>query len=287
MAAQAMARLRYAADMSPRATRSKPPPDPSKLVRAGAGRYVTGDARFTVESSSGGWVVEDGEQANELGLALVRGPFATLDLARAAIDAARAGPAPFSDLADRAAAIARLPSGRSTPIPRRSPMSRTTARGAPLPAGAAFDETGGPSAPEPLPLVVREYRSGDGDPLRALWVAAGFRTAGDDDRGLQTFAQRNPGLFLVAVRGNEVVASAMGGWDGRRGWIYHVATAEGERRAGLASQLVRRIEAGLRDLGCRRVSVVVRDGNRDGAAFWTALGYGREARQYARNLEPG
>lgn len=238
------------------------PPDPAKLQRETAGRYVSVDGRFTVEQSSGGWMVSDAEQANELGLPLVRGPFTTLEDARAGMDAARRGPAPISSLTDRIAAQ------RSRPA---SPASTVKA----------------PPRPEPPPIAVREYRTGDGEPLRTLWEAAGLRSLGDDDPSLRVFAQRNPGTFLVATRGSDVVGSALGGWDGRRGWIYHVATAPGERRTGLATRLVRQVEERLRALGCPKVNVMVTEGNVDGAAFWEALGYARtSARQFGREL-PG
>src|SRR3990172_3649427 len=92
--------------MAARSTKAGAPasrPDPSKLKRESAGRYVTGDGRFTVDQSSGGWMVSDAEQTNELGLALVRGPFATLDEARQGMEGARRGPAPISSLTDRIA----------------------------------------------------------------------------------------------------------------------------------------------------------------------------------------
>jgi ribosomal protein S18 acetylase RimI-like enzyme len=120
-------------------------------------------------------------------------------------------------------------------------------------------------------------------------MAAGFRLHGDDDAGLERFAARNPGLFLIATApGGAIVASAMGAWDGRRGWIYHVATAATHRRTGVASLLVERIEARLTELGAVRVNVLVRDGNDRGRAFWTAAGYELSgSRQYGRDLAPG
>ncbi len=247
----------------------KEPPDPQKLARVAAGRYATGDGRFLVEQSSGGWMITDAEQANELGLPLVRGPFATLDGARESLDGLRAGPAPISDLAER---IAALPKRAQSPVPAAG-KGRSDRAAAPM------------KPPEPEPVVIREFRSKDGDGLRALWEGAGFRSLGDDDMSLRRFAQRNPGLVLVAAQGSDVVGSAMGGWDGRRGWIYHLATAEGQRRKGLATQLVRRVEAGLRAVGCRRISAIVRGGDDDGAEFWAAMGYAaNSARQFAREL---
>ena len=137
-------------------------------------------------------------------------------------------------------------------------------------------------------IAIREFRDGDGDALRELWAAALFRLHGDDDAGLARFAARNPGLFLVATSSSgTIVASAMGAWDGRRGWIYHVATAVTHRRTGVASLLIERIERQLRELGAVRVNVLIRDGNDRGRAFWTAAGYELSgSRQYGKDLAP-
>ncbi|MEO8273959.1 MAG: GNAT family N-acetyltransferase, partial [Chloroflexota bacterium] len=84
-----------------------------------------------------------------------------------------------------------------------------------------------------------------------------------------------------------VVGSALGAWDGRRGWIYHVAVAASHRRQGIATRLVDQVESGLRALGCRKVNVMVRPDSDGGAELWAARGYEvSPARQYGRELEP-
>ena len=251
---------------------------PEKLKRERAGTYVTGDGRFTVEQTSSGWLLLDAEQANELGLPLTRGPFATLDEARSAIAAARTGPAPKGDIvsiADR---------------PRKA-----TPKSAVRDAEDEDEDEPKQAKPRPAPsrrpakpkVVIRELRGVDGDQLRKLWAECGFRSLGDDDLGLARLARRNPGLLLVASEGTRIVGSALGAWDGRRGWIYHVATAESHRRQGIATKLVDQVEAGLRDLGCPKVSVLVRDENDDGREFWSDRGYDLGSRQYARELRRG
>jgi ribosomal protein S18 acetylase RimI-like enzyme len=247
---------------------------PEKLKRERAGTYVTADARFTVEQTSSGWLLLDAEQANELGLPLTRGPFATLDAAREAIAAARTGPAPKGEIVSIVGRPRRTPAQppRSAPgEPEEASVKRRT-----KPAGA--------KRPEKPMVVFRELRAVDGDQLRKLWAACGFRSLGDDDLSLARLARRNPGLLLVAAEGTQIVGSALGAWDGRRGWIYHVATAESHRRRGIATRLVEQVEAGLKDLGCPKVSVLVRDENDDGREFWQERGYEIGSRQYAREL---
>ena len=251
--------------------------DEEKLKRERAGTYRTTDGRFTIEQSASGWLLLDGEQTNELGLPLARGAYATLDEARGAISTARSGPRPISDLGERRAA-------------KQASAKATAAK----PSGGASDRATGsragklrkaPPRPTGRELVVREMRTVDGDTLRALWRSAGFSSIGDDDRSLARLARRNPGLLLVATEGGRIVGSALGAWDGRRGWIYHVATVESHRRRGVASRLVGQIEAGLRDLGCPKVNVMVRDENEGAREFWTARGYGLgPAQQFSREL---
>src|SRR5688572_31392584 len=97
----------------------RPPASPDSLKRQRAGTYTTADGRFTVESSSSGWLLLDGEQTDELGLPLARGPFTTLDAAKAAIGAARSGPAPTFGLPGRAGGRAGRTAARS-----KSPKDR-------------------------------------------------------------------------------------------------------------------------------------------------------------------
>lgn len=245
---------------------AKPPPSGDTLKRERAGTYRTLDGRFTVEQSSSGWLVLDAEQADDLGLPLARGPFATLDGAKAALAGARSGPAPTSDFLRRAGGPARS-KARCRMVPDVKPPSKPLARKPPeaKPARA--------SKPARPPVVIREIRAVDGDALRTLWTAAGFRLLGDDDLGLARLARRNPGLVLVAAEGIRVVGSALGTWDGRRGWIYHVAVAPSHRRQGIATRLVDQVEEGLRALGCRKVNVMVRPDSDGGTEFWAARGY--------------
>src|SRR3954464_10916545 len=73
--------------------------------RLGGGRWQTRDERFTIEPQSGTWVVVDAEQTDDLGLALVRGPFGSLGAAREAIASARDAESAASPLAARVAEL--------------------------------------------------------------------------------------------------------------------------------------------------------------------------------------
>jgi ribosomal protein S18 acetylase RimI-like enzyme len=249
--------------------KSKPEPAPDALKRERAGTYRSVDGRFSVEQSSSGWMVLDAEQTDGLGLPLARGPFTTLDDAKAAMAEARTGAGPASSPPKLTLVRPTTPSGDDEAAPKRGPKSGPR----PTPVPRATPVPTAKPVPKATPVVIRELRGTDGDALRRLWKEAGFDSVGDDDRSLARMARRNPGLVLVAVEGTQIVASALGGWDGRRGWIYHVATAKTHRGQGIAGRLLDQIEAALAVLGATKVNANVRDANEDGQSFWEARGY--------------
>lgn len=135
-------------------------------------------------------------------------------------------------------------------------------------------------------MEIRAFHDGDGDRLRTFWLACGIRIRpGDDDRSLAAFAARNEGLFLLAEENGHLVGSILAGFDGRRGWLYHVATHPDERRRGIARAVVTRVEERLRALGCPKVNLIVWEENAHGMRFWDAIGYRREKSvEYGKEL---
>ena len=87
-----------------------------------------------------------------------------------------------------------------------------------------------------------------------------------------------PDLLLVALDRDDVVGTAMAGYDGHRGWLYSVAVRRSHRRRGIGELLVREAEARLAALGCRKVNLQVRSTNEAVVAFYRALDFEIEAR---------
>ncbi|MCU1718484.1 GNAT family acetyltransferase [Pseudomonas sp. 5P_3.1_Bac2] len=81
------------------------------------------------------------------------------------------------------------------------------------------------------------------------------------------------GLFFVAEAQGQVIATAMAGYDGHRGWLYAVAVDPAFQRQGLGQQLVAVAEQALTALGCVKINLQVLSSNQATAAFYEALGY--------------
>lgn len=85
-------------------------------------------------------------------------------------------------------------------------------------------------------------------------------------------------LFFVAKVDGAVVGTAMGGYDGHRGWLYTVAVHPDVQRRGIGRALVARVESALVALGCPKVNLQVLTSNAPVAAFYERLGYAVEER---------
>ena len=87
-----------------------------------------------------------------------------------------------------------------------------------------------------------------------------------------------PELFLVATIDDELIGTTLAGFDGVRGWLHHVATHPDYQRTGVAEQLVSAAEAGLSELGCRKLNLQVRSTNAKVIGFYERLGFTIEER---------
>ena len=87
-----------------------------------------------------------------------------------------------------------------------------------------------------------------------------------------------PELLLVACKEDQLVGAVMGGFDGVRGWIHHLAVHPRYRRQGVARALMQAAELGLEKLGCPKVNLQVRATNASVIAFYQSVGYLLEER---------
>jgi len=91
--------------------------------------------------------------------------------------------------------------------------------------------------------------------------------------GLRAGRSGPSSVILVGDAEDELVATAMVGHDGHRGWVYYVAVREDVRGRGYAAAIMRAAEDWLRDHGIPKIQLMVRDDNAAAAGFYEALGY--------------
>jgi ribosomal protein S18 acetylase RimI-like enzyme len=126
-------------------------------------------------------------------------------------------------------------------------------------------------------MHIREFELSDYDAVVALWRAVGLVLSPSDDLdGLAHKLQRDGDLFLVGVEEHAVMAVVMGAYDGRRGFIYHLAVRPGNQGRGWGTALVTELERRLRRRGCAKVNLLIEPQNGTVQTFYERLGYRRD-----------
>src|SRR5216110_1019748 len=124
-------------------------------------------------------------------------------------------------------------------------------------------------------IDTREFSIDDYDAAIRLWRRVeGLEIAeGDDREGLAQFLKRNRGLSRVAIDGAAIVGVALCGYDGRRGYIYHLAVDPAYQARGVGRRLMDECLAGLRRAGLKRALILVASDNPVGRKFWRRHGW--------------
>lgn len=84
---------------------------------------------------------------------------------------------------------------------------------------------------------------------------------------------RDPDLFLVAESQNRIIGSVMGGYDGRRGLLYHLAVSGSFRNQGIGSRLIDEVESRLRAKGCLKCYLLVTQDNPQAEKYYRNRGW--------------
>jgi len=85
--------------------------------------------------------------------------------------------------------------------------------------------------------------------------------------------KRDPDLFLVAESEGNIIGSVIGGFDGRRGLIYHLAVETSFRGMGIGSHLMNEVEGRLRAKGCLKCYLLVTNDNPDVEGYYRQHGW--------------
>ena len=126
-------------------------------------------------------------------------------------------------------------------------------------------------------MNIRPFASTDEAAVIALWERCELTRPWNDPRqDIQRKLAVQPELFVVGERDGQIVATAMAGFDGHRGWINYLAVRPDQQRQGLGRQLVTHIEQALQAMGCPKLNLQIRAGNARVIAFYQALGYGQD-----------
>jgi ribosomal protein S18 acetylase RimI-like enzyme len=120
-------------------------------------------------------------------------------------------------------------------------------------------------------LAIEDY-----DAAYTLWKTSegiSLKSLDDSETGIRKFLERNPLTCFAAEEDGELAGTILGGHDGRRGYIYHVAVKENFRNRGIGKALIGAVEQALIQEGINKVAMLSFKTNIGGNRFLKACGY--------------
>ena len=128
-------------------------------------------------------------------------------------------------------------------------------------------------------LLIRPFKESDEEALVSLWNICKLTVPWnnpykDISRKLKVQAE----LFLVGYLEDQLIASIMAGYDGHRGWINYFAVHPDFQARGYGKQIMDNVENRLRELGCPKINLQIREGNDKVLSYYQKLGFVEEKR---------
>lgn len=133
------------------------------------------------------------------------------------------------------------------------------------------------NAPPPRPiaaLAIAPVEDADIAAVIALWQRCSLTRPWNDPAADIALARKGLNATVLAGRiGDAIVATAMVGHDGHRGWVYYVATDPDHRGKGYGRAIMKAAEDWLRETGIAKLQLMVRRENARAGAFYQSIGY--------------
>ena len=98
-------------------------------------------------------------------------------------------------------------------------------------------------------------------------------SSADEKDNIRDFLQKNPSTCFVALKDGILIGTILGGSDGRRGYIYHLAVQQSEQNKGLGKKLLDLCLNEFKKSGIQKCHIFVISDNEEGIAFWEKVGW--------------
>ena len=95
----------------------------------------------------------------------------------------------------------------------------------------------------------------DFDSMHALWKKVGLNLAemNLEKKYTDQIIKLNPLSNFVAIEKKKIIGTIFGTFNGKRGWIYHLAVHPLFQKQGVGSLLLQKVEQALKSLGAKRI----------------------------------
>lgn len=124
-------------------------------------------------------------------------------------------------------------------------------------------------------MKIQTMQPSDFKELYALWKKAGLQVKEykTEKEEFLTMIMRNPTSCLVGIESGKIIGSVFAVFNGRRGWIYHMAIDPKCQKKGYGTKLLQQAEKELAKLGAHKALLGVAFSNMQAVSFYTKNNY--------------
>lgn len=108
-------------------------------------------------------------------------------------------------------------------------------------------------------MKIREIQMSDYERLIPFWKENYFVSEMDAKDRFELFLQKNPSLSFLGEENNEIIGTALGSYDGRRGYVQKVVVGKNYRKQGIGKQLVDVVLKKMKSIGAIYVPIAVEE----------------------------
>jgi len=107
-----------------------------------------------------------------------------------------------------------------------------------------------------------------------IWRKAGINVGSSDTKDeLEKMFLRNPNLFLIGKINEQVIAVVIGGFDGRRGYVHHLAVDLEYQKKGYGKMIMNKLIERFREIGAHKIHLFIEKYNQEVVSFYRNLGW--------------
>ncbi len=107
-----------------------------------------------------------------------------------------------------------------------------------------------------------------------LWKDSGLSLGSSDTIDqVERLREMNPDLFLVGIEDDKIIAVVVGAFDGRRGYVHHLAVDSQHRRKGYGRKIMEELHKLFSEKNIIKVHLYVEAESEEAMEFYKKVGW--------------
>ncbi len=123
-------------------------------------------------------------------------------------------------------------------------------------------------------MIIEKFSMKFYEEVIEVWRKSGIRVGSTDTKEeLKRIVRRSPQLFLVGKIDEKIIGVVIGGFDGRRGYVHHLAVNPDYQKKGYGKLILGELMNKFLELKVHKVHLFIEKYNKEVIEFYRNLGW--------------